>query len=213
MRFMIYLGLFLSMGCLATAENITNTMGKVYSDLEIRRVEPDAIVVMGKSGIWRIPFTELSADLQKRFNYDPVTAKEYGQKRNAAQQAAYQRTAAARQRARERNEIESSADTSAFPLTVSQMKITEGSVNELVTETQGAADVTTSAMRRQNTKTYTMEAVVGNGTADKKEFQAIYGGRSLNEVVSAMKSVRIKVTATERSSLVIRCDGKEKSFL
>lgn len=213
MSFRICVSLILSMGCLASAENITNTMGKVYSNLEIRRVEPDAIVVMGKSGIWRIPFTELSEDLQKRFKYDPVLAKDYGQKRNAAQQATYQKTVAARQKARERNEIESSADASAFPLTVSQMKITEGSVSELVTEVQGDAAFTTSSMRRQNTKTYTMEAVVGNGTSEKKEFQAIYGGRSLNEVAPAMKSVRIKVRGTERSSLIIRCDGKEKSFL
>lgn len=196
------------------AENITNTLGAVYSNVTIKRVEPDSLVVMGNKGIVRIPMAELPEELQHRFKYDPAKAAAHEKRRVEAQRLAFEKSREASQRARAAAEQDDPAsDDRNFPLTVSQMKLSDGTHRELVTEAQGGDGVSMAASRFQDTKTYTIEAVIGNGSREVKQFQATYGGRTINDVCQPMKSTRIRITGTERSALVIICDGKQKSFL
>ena len=59
----------------ARAEDIETVNHHLYKDATVSRVEPDGIVITMKSGIVKIPFTELSEEYQKRFGYDPEAAK------------------------------------------------------------------------------------------------------------------------------------------
>ncbi|PYJ44811.1 MAG: hypothetical protein DME85_14360 [Verrucomicrobia bacterium] len=73
---------------LAMADDFKTTDGKEYKNVKVSRVEPDGIVVITKSGISKLYFTELPKDVQERFNYDPEkAAAAYAAKVAAAQQA------------------------------------------------------------------------------------------------------------------------------
>jgi hypothetical protein len=66
------------LACPATslwAEDWKTTDGKVYQDVEVIRSQPDAVTILHKEGGALVPLDKLPPDLQKRFNYDPVTAK------------------------------------------------------------------------------------------------------------------------------------------
>jgi thiol-disulfide isomerase/thioredoxin len=55
----------------------------------VSRIEPDGIVLVSKSGISKVYFTELPKDVQDRFHYDPAHAATYSTEQ-AASQAAFQ---------------------------------------------------------------------------------------------------------------------------
>ena len=55
---------------LALAEDFKTINGKEYKNAKVSRVEPDGIVLITKSGISRVYFTELPKEVQKRFGYD-----------------------------------------------------------------------------------------------------------------------------------------------
>src|SRR5437764_10065992 len=57
----------------AFADDFKTIDGKEYKNATISRVEPDGIVLITKSGISKVYFTELPKDVQQRFGYD--TAK------------------------------------------------------------------------------------------------------------------------------------------
>ena len=83
---------------LACAEDLTLSDGKVYSNVKVNRVEPDGITISHGSGITKVYFWELTADIQQKYSYDPAKAREYNiqaQSRQAAL-AAKQQEAAAR---------------------------------------------------------------------------------------------------------------------
>src|SRR5438477_11947289 len=61
------------------AEDITTLTGAVYKNATISRAEPDGIVVVHSAGIVKIPFTELSDDYKKRFNYNEAAATQFSQ--------------------------------------------------------------------------------------------------------------------------------------
>ena len=77
--------LFLTVCCIpiALADDFKTNAGKEYKNVTVSRVEPDGVIVTGKSGISKIYFTELPKDVQQRFGYDPQKAADY-----AAQQSA-----------------------------------------------------------------------------------------------------------------------------
>src|SRR5262249_43117110 len=54
--------------------------GKEYKNVTVSRVEPDGIVLKGKSGITKVYFTELPKDVQERFHSDSSQA---GAQKNA----------------------------------------------------------------------------------------------------------------------------------
>jgi len=69
--------------CVALADDFKTVAGKDYTDVTVSRVEPDGIVVTGKSGISKLYFTELPKDVQERFGYNPQKAVDYSAQQNA----------------------------------------------------------------------------------------------------------------------------------
>jgi hypothetical protein len=55
---------------LAQAEDFKTVNGKEYKNVTVSRVEPDGIVLKGKSGISKIYFVEFPKDVQERFHYN-----------------------------------------------------------------------------------------------------------------------------------------------
>src|SRR5260370_36071454 len=71
---------FIVIICLASvalADDFKTIDGKEYKNATVSRVEPDGIVLMTKSGISKVYFTELPKDVQERFHYDPAKAAEF----------------------------------------------------------------------------------------------------------------------------------------
>ena len=63
----------------ALAEDFKTVEGKEYKNVTVSRVEPDGIVITFSGGIVKIPFTELSPEIQKKYGYDPKAAADFQQ--------------------------------------------------------------------------------------------------------------------------------------
>ena len=61
----------------ALADDFKTINSKEYKNATVSRVEPDGIVIKGKSGIVKLYFTELPKDVQERFHYDPQKGAEF----------------------------------------------------------------------------------------------------------------------------------------
>ena len=83
---------------IALADDFKTTSGKEYKDASVTHVEPDGIVVRGKSGISKIYFAELPPDVQQRFHYDPKTAAAAQANEMAANQQTNQQLEAEQQK-------------------------------------------------------------------------------------------------------------------
>jgi hypothetical protein len=59
---------------LALADDFKTTNGKEYKNATVSRVEPDGITVKFSGGLVKIPFPELSKELQEKYHYDPEKA-------------------------------------------------------------------------------------------------------------------------------------------
>jgi DnaJ-class molecular chaperone len=59
---------------LAVADDLKTIEGKEYKNVTVRRVEADGIVLVTRSGISKVYFTELSKEVQERFHYDSAKA-------------------------------------------------------------------------------------------------------------------------------------------
>src|SRR5919106_4730342 len=77
----------------ALADDFKTVQGKEYKNVTISRVEPDGIVLKGKSGISKVYFVELSKEVQERFHYNAAIASAY-----SAQQTVNQATTTAGRR-------------------------------------------------------------------------------------------------------------------
>src|SRR6266496_840491 len=78
--------------CLASAalaDDFKAIDGKEYKNVTVSRVEPDGIVLITKSGISKVYFTELPKEVQERFHYDAANAATYSAEQ-AASQVAFQ---------------------------------------------------------------------------------------------------------------------------
>jgi hypothetical protein len=64
---------------IAQADDFKTTDGKEYKNAKISRVEPDGIVITFSGGIVKIPFTKLSKELQRKYNYNPEAAKSFAE--------------------------------------------------------------------------------------------------------------------------------------
>ena len=64
---------------LALADDFKTTDGKEYKNAKVSRVEPDGIVITFAGGIVKIPFTKLSEELQRKYNYNPEAAKSFAE--------------------------------------------------------------------------------------------------------------------------------------
>jgi hypothetical protein len=69
---------------LALADDFKTIKGKEYKNVKVSRVEPDGIVLITKSGISKVYFTELPKEVQERFNYDPEKAAQFEEPSNAS---------------------------------------------------------------------------------------------------------------------------------
>src|SRR6266516_5198634 len=67
---------------IALADDFKTIDGKEYKDAKVSRVEPDGIVLRTKSGISKLYFTELSKEVQERFNYDAQKAATHSADQN-----------------------------------------------------------------------------------------------------------------------------------
>lgn len=85
----ILTSLVLCFASVAVAENFKAIDGKEYKNVRVSRVEPDGIVLISKSGISKVYFTELPKAVQERFHYDAANAAAYSAE-EAASQAAFQ---------------------------------------------------------------------------------------------------------------------------
>jgi thiol-disulfide isomerase/thioredoxin len=88
----------------ALADDFKAIDGKEYKNVRVSRVEPDGIVLISKSGISKVYFTELPPDVQKRFHYDAANAAAYSAEQAASRAAFQTQQAELRQKlAEERN--------------------------------------------------------------------------------------------------------------
>jgi thiol-disulfide isomerase/thioredoxin len=71
----------------ALAEDFKAIDGKEYKNVTVSRVEPDGIMLMSKSGISKVYFTELPKEVQERFHYDAAQAAAYSAEQAASQEA------------------------------------------------------------------------------------------------------------------------------
>jgi hypothetical protein len=62
---------------IALADDFKTIDGKEYKNVTVSGVEPDGIVLISKSGISKVYFTELPKDVQQRFGYDAVNRDAY----------------------------------------------------------------------------------------------------------------------------------------
>jgi hypothetical protein len=79
--------LILCFASVAFAEHFKVISGKEYKNVNVSRVEPDGIVLISKSGISKVYFTELPKEVQDRFNYDAAQAAAYSAEQTASQVA------------------------------------------------------------------------------------------------------------------------------
>jgi thiol-disulfide isomerase/thioredoxin len=70
---------------IAFAEDFKVISGKEYKNVKVSRVEPDGIVLISKSGIAKVYFTELPKSVQDRFHYDAAQAAAYSAEQTANQ--------------------------------------------------------------------------------------------------------------------------------
>jgi hypothetical protein len=68
----------------AFSDDFKTVAGKEYKEVTVSRVEPDGIVLTGKSGISKVYFSELPKEVQERFGYDPQKATDYSAQQNAS---------------------------------------------------------------------------------------------------------------------------------
>jgi hypothetical protein len=69
--------LLLCLASVVLADDFKTTNGREYKNATLSRVEPDGIVIKFSGGIVKIPFTELSKDLQEKYNYNPEVAQKF----------------------------------------------------------------------------------------------------------------------------------------
>ncbi|PYK38166.1 MAG: hypothetical protein DME60_11605 [Verrucomicrobia bacterium] len=79
--------LILCSASVALAEDFKAIDGKEYKNVKVSRVEPDGIVLISKSGIAKVYFTELPTEVQERFHYDAEQAAAYSAEQTASQVA------------------------------------------------------------------------------------------------------------------------------
>ncbi len=59
--------------------DIKTLSGLTYTKCRITKTEPDGITIYHSKGVAKIPFTTLSQEYRKRYNYDPTNAMAYAQ--------------------------------------------------------------------------------------------------------------------------------------
>jgi hypothetical protein len=90
--------LFAAAFTLARGEDIKTVTGKEYKNIKISRAEPEGLVIIASYGIIKIPFTELSPELQQKYHYDAKAADTYRKQLDNAEALREQSRATAQQK-------------------------------------------------------------------------------------------------------------------
>jgi putative nucleic acid binding protein len=99
---------------IALADDFKTIDGKEYKNAKVSRVEPDGLVLITKSGISKVYFTELPKEVQERYHYNPQEAAEFtGQSVEQNRQFLQQRAADEQKRTEERTRYWSANPTPA----------------------------------------------------------------------------------------------------
>ncbi len=83
--------IMLLMSATLLAEDLTTLSGKKYTGVTINRAEADGISISHGGGLAKIPFSDLSPELQKKYNYEPEKAAAYAAAMAKAQEVAAHR--------------------------------------------------------------------------------------------------------------------------
>src|SRR5438874_5148984 len=86
-RMKILVFLIVCFASVALADDFKAIDGKEYKNVTVSRVEPDGIVLISKSGISKVYFTELPKEVQERFHYNAANAAAYSTEQAASQDA------------------------------------------------------------------------------------------------------------------------------
>jgi hypothetical protein len=96
--------LFLGLAVTAGAEPAPGPLdlvaedGMVYRNAQVRRIEPDGLTVSHDGGLTKIPFSRLSDELRRTYEYDPDEAERYRRTRLLEDQKAERDRQALRER-------------------------------------------------------------------------------------------------------------------
>lgn len=60
-----------------SAIDFTTTAGRSFKNVTISRIEPDGIVVITRTGVIKLYFTELPQEIQQKYGFDPVKAEAF----------------------------------------------------------------------------------------------------------------------------------------
>jgi hypothetical protein len=72
----------------ARAEDLTTLSGRIYTNVEIRQIEPDGLTFRHDGGATKILFPDLPEEIQQRYGYNPRIAARYQRCTAAAQKRA-----------------------------------------------------------------------------------------------------------------------------
>ncbi len=99
----IFTFLILCFASVVLADDFKAIDGKEYKNVTVSRVEPDGIVLISKSGISKVYFTELPKEVQERFHYNAAQAAAYSAEQAASQDAFQSQQAELRRKLAEEN--------------------------------------------------------------------------------------------------------------
>ncbi len=70
----------------ANGADFTNIYGRVFTNAKVTRIEPDGLSLTHAGGITKVFFSELTADIQAKYSYDPNAAAAHAREAQLAQQ-------------------------------------------------------------------------------------------------------------------------------
>jgi len=205
----------------AQAEDIVTTSGVIYSNVTVKRAEPDNLVLLTSKGVLHIPFTELPQELGTKYGYDPAKAAEYQHVKAAARLQTAADTKRAMERAKAKNTAPAETDD-AFPINAFDIRVGSAATTENTTTvsdgwTKTGTDrywvqqpiVTTT---KENKMKFTLKATISNRAEAAHEVVAWFGNASISEQLRPGQSKAITLVADEKTFLRIVCAGHEKAF-
>ena len=101
---------------LAIADDFKTINGQEYKHATVSRVEPDGIVITFSGGIVKIPFTDLSPEIQKKYGYDPQAAADFQEQTYQADVIRARQLAEAREKRRQELEAQSRSQPQPAPV-------------------------------------------------------------------------------------------------
>jgi hypothetical protein len=108
MKVAVYVAVLLTVSTVF-AEDFTLNGGTKYKNVQIRRVEPDGLVITTTYGIIKLFFTDLPKEVQEKYHYDPKKAAAFRFRLDAARDAVADEVSAAAKRERQAREAKRKA--------------------------------------------------------------------------------------------------------